>query len=110
MKTLLIILSLALTLSAQASQLEVIDSHIGLNDYSERPTLCLTIVRDTHSGELLGILEDITDCFYARKAARNPSRMLEISSNALSKNISSKMLVHLQAFDPALQFVWSNHE
>ncbi|MFP5491594.1 MAG: hypothetical protein ACLGG0_08840 [Bacteriovoracia bacterium] len=110
MKTLLAILTLALVLSAEAAQMEVMDAQIGMLDYTDRPTLCLTVVRDLETDELLGIVEDITDCFYARKASRNPSMILELSDNAFRKMNSGKMLIHLQEIDPALKFLWSNHE
>lgn len=110
MKTFLALITFALALSVQAAQLEVMDAQIGVLDYTNRPTLCLTVVRDLETNELLGIVEDITDCFYARKASRNPSMILELPDNAFRKMDAGKMLIHLQAFDPALKFLWSNHE
>lgn len=110
MKTLIAIITFAFALSVQAAQLEVMDAQIGVLDYTNRPTLCLTVVRDLETNELLGIVEDITDCFYARKALRNPSMILELHDNAFRKMDAGKMLIHLQEIDPALKFLWSNHE
>jgi len=41
---------------------------IPLVDSDGRPTLCVVVVKDTHSEEIFGLVEDITDCYWTRQA------------------------------------------
>lgn len=97
--------------SAQAAstlKVDVIDAQIGVNDYTNRPTLCVTTVREVSSGKMLGIVEDIGDCFWTRQARRNPSATLELPRRDFKKLAPGEMLQHLQGFDSQLEFLWSN--
>ncbi len=101
---------LLLTLSSAFAanlEAEVIDTQVGLNDYTERATLCLTVVREVNTGKLYGIVEDITDCFYTRQARRAPEALLTVPTKMLQRMNDSEMLHHLQAFDSQLEFLWS---
>lgn len=106
----LILLVSASRLMAGPAKLDVqvISVEIGLNDYENRPTLCLTIGRELKSGHLVGVIEDITDCFWARQANRAPEKILKLPKNYLSPVEEGQMLNHLQAFDSQLEFFWSN--
>lgn len=99
-----------LTLSsafASSLEVEVIDTKIAMNDYTNRPTLCLSVVREVNTGKLFGIVEDITDCFYTRQARRSQESTISIPTKMLSSMSDSEMLHHLQAFDSQLEFLWS---
>jgi len=89
-------------------EVQVINVDIGLNDYTDRPTLCLVTAREVSSGRLVGLLEDIGDCFYARQARRSPEKNLRIPGADLSPVKEKEMLQHLQAFDSQLEFFWSS--
>lgn len=87
---------------------QVINVDIGLNDYADRPTLCLTTAREVETGRLVGVVEDIGDCFYARQANRSPETVLQVPRQYLRPVKTGQMLRHLQAFDSQLEFFWSN--
>mgnify|MGYP003393581062 CR=1 FL=1 len=89
-------------------EVQVINVDIGLNDYTDRPTLCLVTGREVSSGRMVGLLEDIGDCFYARQAKRSPEQVLKLPGRYLSPVKEQEMLQHLQAFDSQLEFFWSN--
>ena len=101
---------LSVAQAADTMKLEVIDTQIGVNDYTDRPTLCITVARDLVDGKLLGIVEDITECFWTRKARRNTSHTLEIPRKELKKLQDEDMQLHLQAFDSQLEFLWSSND
>lgn len=106
---LILLVSASRLMAAPASlNVQVISVEIGLHDYEDRPTLCLTIARELKSGLLVGLIEDITDCFWARQANRSPEKILRLPKNYLSPVKQGQMLNHLQAFDSQLEFFWSN--
>jgi hypothetical protein len=97
-----------LALDAQASgflRLEVQDVTIGAQDWEGRPTLCVLIVKEAQSQETFGLVEDITDCYWARQAKQQ--KVLCVPDNAFAPLDSTAMLQHLQALDSQLEFFWS---
>lgn len=97
--------------SAQAAstlKVDVIDAQIGVSDYANAPTLCVITAREVSTGKMLGIVEDITDCFWTRQARRNHSATLEIPRRDFQALAPGEMLQHLQGFDSQLEFLWSN--
>lgn len=85
---------------------EVVDASIGVNDWAGQPTLCVVVVRDVRSQALMGLVEDITDCYWTRQARRQ--RVLRLPSDAFAPVNDERMAQHLQGFDSQLEFFWSN--
>lgn len=104
------LLLLSVAQAADTVKLEVIDAQFNVRDYTDRPSLCVTIVRDLTEGKLLGIVEDVTECYWARQARRNPTHSLEIPRHELQKIQDEDLQVHLQAFDSQLEFLWSSND
>ncbi len=93
--------------SAFAMEVEVISSEYQVENEVQERSLCLTMVRVPQNGELLGIVEDITDCFYARSA--NKSLRLEIDHRDL-RPVHPSLLEHLQRPELAIKFYFSSGE
>jgi hypothetical protein len=111
MKFILVLLfSLSFAFASESMKLEVIDTQIGMNDYNENPTLCLIEARDVETGKLVGLVEDIFDCFWTRKARHLTSNTLELPRHDFVAFKSEEMLQHLQGFDSQLEFLWSNND
>lgn len=107
----LIIAFFLITTSAHAAstlKVDVIHTEVGVLDYTDRPTLCVTTAREVSTGKLLGIVEDITDCFWTRQARRTHATTLELPRHAFTPVEAGEMLQHLQGFDSQLEFLWSN--
>jgi hypothetical protein len=85
---------------------DVISAEFPVEDQAGRPSLCLTIVRTT-AGQLLGIVEPIEDCFYARKARRASQNRLTIYPNDLTPVREGELRRHLQSIDTQLEFYYS---
>jgi hypothetical protein len=104
----LITLLLSFGFNAQAAgfiRAEVQDVTIGALDWEGRPTLCVVVVKDLQSQELLGLIEDITDCYWARQAKHQ--KILRVPVDAFAPLDNTAMLQHLQALDSQLEFFWS---
>jgi hypothetical protein len=84
---------------------EVVDASIGVNDWAGQPNLCVVVVRDVRSQALMGLVEDITDCYWTRQARRQ--RVLRLPSDAFTRMEDERMAQHLQGFDSQLEFFWS---
>lgn len=106
--TLLLVSATACFAAKRTLAIQVINVEIGLNDYTDRPTLCLVVGREVSSGRLVGLIEDIGDCFYARQARRAPEKVLKLPGQYLRPVREQEMLSHLQAFDSQLEFFWSS--
>ncbi|MBY0515826.1 MAG: hypothetical protein K2P81_02880 [Bacteriovoracaceae bacterium] len=104
------LLTLSSAFASENMKLEVIDTQIGINDYADRPTLCLIVARDVETGKLVGLVEDIYDCFWTRKARHLSNNSLELPRRDFSAFKSEEMLQHLQGFDSQLEFLWSNND
>jgi hypothetical protein len=105
MKKIILIISCFICLSAFSdSTVEVISTEFPLEDQLGRNSLCLLIVRIPSSGALLGVVEDITDCFYARAAKRAPHHKIKLPLKKLSKIQDKGLREHLQRIDTELEF------
>jgi hypothetical protein len=98
--------------SAAGNELEVdiLTVELGLADHQRQPTLCLTVIRLPDSGELLGIVEDIWDCYYARSAKKSRDGRLMLKTTGLLPLSHPELRAHLQRLDGQLQFYFSEGE
>ena len=88
--------------------MDVISAEFAVEDQNHNKSLCLTVVRVPGSGKLLGLVESVEDCFYARKAKKSAS--LKIDLNAFRSITMPEFEAHLQALDPQLKFYFSEGE
>lgn len=95
---------------AQILDMEIISAEFAVEDEEFKKTLCLTIVRFPQSGELLGLVEEIHDCFYARKARRSPHNKLTVNFQDFSPLEYQELKSHLQRIDTQLKFYFSKGE
>ena len=93
---------------AATTEVDVISAEFGVEDYTHRKTLCLTVVRVPKSGSLLGIVESIQDCFIARTAKKN--NRIHLAVKKLKKIDEPEMREHLQRLDTQLEFYFSDGE
>ena len=107
MKTILLLIALLFSVSSFSAEVDVINAEFGVEDQAGNPQLCLTIVRLPKTGAVVGIVESLYDCFYTRKAKKNPR--IDINLKALSKP-DSDLLAHLQSRDASLEFLFSDGE
>ena len=111
MKTILIFLASIISLNSFAgTSVDVISADFGIEDDTQRKTLCLTVVRVPKTTELLGIVETIEDCFYARAAKKSSDHRLNVDLKALRPVEHAPLRAHLQAFDTQLKFYFSEAE
>ena len=111
MKTILsalFLLSSSLSYASGLTSARVVSADIGINDQQQRQTLCLTVVEVKPSSEVMAIVEDITDCYYARQAKN--SAIIEISLADLKLVDQPELRQHLQSFDSSLPFYFSEVE
>ena len=108
--TILIFCLFCLDSFAQEIEVDVISTEVGIEDQHFNPTLCLTIIRVPSTGTLIGIIEDIRDCFYTRKAKKAATSKLSIDLTNLKKIKSHSLGPHLQKIDPQLEFLFSEGE
>lgn len=113
MKNIIILLFCLFSLQSFASrtiEVDVISAEFGVEDFDQRKTLCLTVVRIPANGKLLGIVESIDDCFYARTAKKAPNHKLNIVLSPLKAIDHPEMREHLQRMDTQLEFYFSDGE
>ncbi len=110
MKNIIILLFCLISFNtfSATTEVDVISAEFGVEDYTHRKTLCLTVVRIPDSGSLLGIVEPIEDCFYARTGKKN-SR-IHLALKKLQKIDEPEMFEHLQRMDTQLEFYFSDGE
>jgi hypothetical protein len=110
MKNIIILITLILSLDTFAKPvvMDVISAEFAVEDQNHNKSLCLTVVRVPGSGELLGLVESVQDCFYARKAKKAAS--LKIDLNAFRTITMPDLKAHLQAHDTQLKFYFSEGE
>lgn len=97
-------------LSATTTEVDVISAEFGVEDFDQRKTLCLTVVRVPANGKLLGVVEDIGDCFYARLAKKSRNHKLHLPLKKLKIVKHPEMREHLQRMDTQLEFYSSDGE
>jgi hypothetical protein len=107
---LLIICLFSLNAFSSTTEVEIISAEYGVEDYDFRRTLCLTVVKIPKSGALLGIVESIEDCFYARLAKKSSDNRLRLSLRKLMRIAHPQMEQHLQKIDTQLKFYFSDGE
>lgn len=112
MKSLFILLFCLLSVDGFAKTLEVdvLSAEYGVEDHLQKKTLCLTVVRLPSNGELLGVVEDIGDCFYARMAKRSPDHKIRLNVQNLRSLEMPELHDHLQSLDTQLKFLFSDGE
>ena len=107
MKNIVILLFCLFSYSAFSQvSVDIISAEYPVEDYTGKPSLCLTVVRTT-AGKLIGIVEPIEDCFYARKARHTVGNRLTIFTKDLTKIQAGKLQQHLQSMDTQLEFYYS---
>ncbi len=110
MKTIFTIFALMLSSYLYAIEVDVISSEFGVLDQNQNQTLCMTVVRVPKTGELIGVIESIEDCYYARKAKKSKDHTLELDMNDLKVISMDELLNHLQSLDTQLKFLFSEGE
>lgn len=109
MKNLIILLFCLFSYNAfSATEVDVISAEFGVEDYTHRKTLCLTVVRVPQTSALLGIVEPIEDCFYARTAKKSHNHKIHLPLNKLQKIDELELQEHLQRIDSQLEFYYSD--
>jgi hypothetical protein len=76
MKSILTFIIFFLTLNAMSSDYQIKSVELGAMDENNRKTLCVLVIEI--EGEELGIIEDITDCYYTRKYKPFVGQKLEL--------------------------------
>ena len=112
MKNTIILLFCLLSLNSfsATTEVDVISAEFGVEDYNHRKSLCLTVVRVPKSGSLMGIVESLEDCFYARIAKKAPYNRIQLAVKKLQKIDEPEMREHLQRMDTQLDFYYSDGE
>ena len=107
---LILILTFICFKSFAGTNVDVLSAEFGVEDESQRKTLCLTVVRIPKTAELVGIVEAIEDCFYARQAKKSPNHRLTINLKDLKPVTHAPLRTHLQTLDTQLKFYISYGE
>lgn len=112
MKNLIILIVCLLSLDtfAKTIEVDVISSEFGVPDHLQKNTLCLTIVRVPADGSLVGLVEGIHDCFYARTAKKSADHKIQVELNDLRPISIPELHDHLQTLDTQLKFLFSEGE
>lgn len=111
MKNITILIFAFLSLKSFAgTNVDVLSAEFGVEDEAQRKTLCLTVVRVPKTRELLGIVEEIEDCFYARTAKKSPNHRLTLNMKDLKPVENTSLHSHLQTLDTQLRFYFSRGE
>lgn len=90
--------------------MDVLSADYGVEDHHQKKTLCLTVVRVPATGMLLGVVEGIEDCFYARSARKSPDHKIQIDLKKLKSFTIPALRDHLQTRDAQLKFLFSEGE
>lgn len=111
MKTILFLSLFSLvSLNLFAADVDILSSKIGVKDYGNKKSLCLTVVRVPETSSLIGIVESIEDCFYARQAKKSSNHKMELNLKYLKEISDRRMQNHLQTLDAQLKFYFSDGE
>lgn len=112
MKNLLILLACLFSLNSfsKTVEVDVLSYEFGVEDHQQGKTLCLTVVRIPESGALLGVVEDIGDCFYARSAKKSQDHKIQLNLKDLRRFSLPELRDHLQTLDAQLEFLFSDGE
>lgn len=88
----------------------MISAEFGVEDHTRSKSLCVTVVRVPQTGALLGVVESIEDCFYARTAKRAQSNLIQMDLSKLQPLSMPALRSHLQSMDGQLKFLFSDGE
>jgi len=112
MKNILILIACFLSFNAFSKSIEVdvISAEYNVADHFQKKSLCVTVVRVPATGELIGVVEGIEDCFYARTAKKSPNHKINIDINKLRAFSVAALHDHLQSLDAQLEFLFSEGE
>jgi hypothetical protein len=106
MKAFILVLAFFSFIQAQAQTFDVIKTEIGFHDQNQNPSLCVVVVIEPKSGKQMAIVEDISDCFYTRKAlAQN---LIHIDEKWIRPLSQGELKEHLLSWDDTLEFFISN--
>lgn len=106
----LIVCFFAFNTLAKPVEVDVISAELGVEDHEQKKTLCLTVVRVPQTGALLGVVEGIYDCYYARTAKKSPDHKISIDLKKLKSFQVRELRDHLQSMDAQLKFLFSAGE
>ena len=95
---------------AKSIVVDVISAEDGIEDQHLHPPLCLTVVRLPLEGHLIGIIENIEDCFYARSANSSRNHQIQIDLSKFYPFKPGPLREHLQTLDSQLEFLFSDGE
>jgi len=95
---------------AKETEVDVISAEFNIEDHLQHKSLCLTVVRVPATGEFLGVVEGLYDCFYARAAKRSIDHKIKIDLNILRHFEDHDLHNHLQMMDGQLEFLFSEGE
>lgn len=93
-----------------ATEVDVLSHEFGFEDINQKKSLCLTVVRFPKNGKVMGILETIEDCYYARLADDSKSQRISINMKDLKKISNKDMKNYLQTLSGELEFYFSEVE
>ncbi len=112
MKNFLILIAFFLSYQAfaKSTEVDVISAEFGVEDHTRSKSLCVTVVRVPQTGALLGVVESIEDCFYARTAKRAQSNLIQMDLSKLQPLSMPALRSHLQSMDGQLKFLFSDGE
>lgn len=109
MKNFILLITTLFALNSFGAEVEVVSAELGVEDYNQERTLCLTIVKVPETASLLAVVEDIGDCFYGLKAHRGES-LLNIDLDKLQVIHHPELREHLQKRLTQLEFYFSDGE
>ncbi len=112
MKNILILIVCLFCLNsfAHSVEVDVISADFGVEDHLQNKSLCLTVVRVPSNGALIGVVESIQDCFYARSAKKSPDHKINLDLQQLRAFTNPELQAHLQTLDTQLKFLFSEGE
>ena len=106
----LIVCLFSLNSFAKSVEVDVLSADFGIADHQQNKTLCLTVVRVPATGDLLGVVEGIHDCFYARSAKKSADHKIHLDLKKLKSLSIPELHDHLQTIDTQLKFLFSEGE
>ena len=106
----LIICLFCLNSFAKSVEVDVLSAEFGVEDHFQNKSLCLTVVRIPSNGALLGVVESIQDCFYARSAKKSHNHKILMDIKKLRAFTIPELHDHLQTLDTQLKFLFSEGE
>jgi hypothetical protein len=112
MKNIILLLCSLISFEVLAAKVEVdvISAEIGVRDQFRNKSLCVTAVRVPQGGKLLGLVEGIYDCYYARAAKKSYNHRIKVEMNDFKPIQMPELRYHLKTLDSQLTYVLSDGE